>query len=46
VALDLGTPVELAVAQARLIVTPWRQQYRMDDLVAGITSDNCHDERF
>ena len=44
VQLDNGSMVELSVEQGRLLVTPVRQAYRLEDLVGGITDENRHDE--
>ncbi len=43
--LQEGAEVELTVADGRLVVTPTaRPAYSLAELVAGITSDNRHDE--
>ena len=42
--LDEGTPVELVVWDGQLIIRPLRGEYRLEDLVAGITPENCHAE--
>jgi antitoxin MazE len=39
-----GTPVELTVTDGRLVVTPVQSRYRLDDLLAAVTPDNCHAE--
>jgi antitoxin MazE len=39
-----SSPVELCLVEGRLVVTPLRQQYRLEDLVAAITPENCHAE--
>jgi antitoxin MazE len=42
--LQEGTPVELTLADGRLVVTPLRRKYDLAHLVAGITPENRHAE--
>ena len=42
--LEDGMPVELTVADGRLIVTPLQRKYDLAQLVAGITVENRHAE--
>ena len=42
--LEEGATVELSVSDGRLIVTPIRRAYHLDQLVAGITPENRHAE--
>lgn len=42
--LDEGSPVELTVVDGKLVITPSRQKYDLDQLVASITAENCHAE--
>ncbi len=42
--LEEGATVELSMSDGRLIVTPIRRAYRLDQLVAGITPENRHAE--
>ncbi len=40
-----GDQLNLSVAKnGAVIIRPARQKYRLEDLVAGITSSNLHDE--
>jgi antitoxin component of MazEF toxin-antitoxin module len=39
-----GTGLDSAVQQDRLVVTPVRHQYRLRDLLKGITTRNRHSE--
>jgi antitoxin MazE len=41
--LTAGTEVEIAVVSGQLLIKPKvRQQYLLDELIAGITPENCH----
>ena len=42
--LQEGTTVDVRVSEGRLIITPIRRKYRLDQLVAGITPENRHAE--
>lgn len=42
--LTEGAPVELALAERRLIVTPLAPRYSLAELVDGITPENRHAE--
>jgi len=43
--LEIESPVELTVVNGKLIVEPvTEQEYSLDNLLAGITKDNIHDE--
>ena len=42
--LDKGETVELSIAEGRLIDSPHRRKYELEDLVAGITGENRHAE--
>ncbi len=42
--LEEGATVELSVSEGRLIITPIRRKYRLQQLVAGITAENRHAE--
>lgn len=42
--IEEGTTVDLRVVEGQLIVTPIRRTYHLEQLVAGITPDNRHDE--
>lgn len=43
--LDVGSPVELTVDENgfRIVPTTPKFEYKLDDLLAGVTPDNCHD---
>ena len=43
--LDENAVVELALVKGRLVVTPQPALLSLDALLAGITSDNRHDEQ-
>ncbi len=38
--LERGLSVELSVSADQIVITPVRRQYRLEDLVAGITPEN------
>ena len=42
--LQEGTTVDVRVSEGRLIITPIRRKYRLDQLVVGITPENRHAE--
>ncbi len=44
VGLDEGASVEVRVLGRKLLLAPARQQYSLDELVAGITPKNRHGE--
>ena len=44
VALTEGMDVDIQVIEGKLVITPTVQQYRLDDLLSQITSDNLHGE--
>lgn len=45
VGMDAGSTVEVTVDRGRLVVSPFRRPAeRLEDLVAGITDANRHDE--
>ena len=39
-----GTEVEVTAASGRIVVTPARREYRLEDLVSAITAENRHAE--
>ena len=39
-----GSVAELALKRDKLIITPRRHAYQLDDLLSGITSKNLHQE--
>ena len=40
-----GSPVEIKVENGRIIIRPIRSlDYKLRDLLAGVTKDNLHDE--
>jgi len=39
-----GSVADLDLKSDKLIITPRPQTYRLDDLLAGITADNLHQE--
>jgi antitoxin MazE len=39
-----GTEVEVTAASGRIVVTPARREYRLEDLVRAITAENRHAE--
>ena len=44
-ALELGSEIDLALVDGRLIITPIAEPaYRLDDLLARITPENLHGE--
>jgi antitoxin MazE len=43
--LGEGINVDLEISDGRIIVTPQaKTEYSLDELLAGVTEDNCHDE--
>jgi antitoxin MazE len=43
--LMAGAEVDIVVDEDRLVIRPTRRkQYSLDELVAGITTENCHAE--
>lgn len=42
--LSDGSPVELAVRDGTVVVTPVRKKFRLDDLLAQMTEENRHGE--
>lgn len=42
--LEEGTEVDIAVSDGRLVISPARPRYSLEDLVEQITPDNRHDE--
>jgi antitoxin MazE len=42
--LGEGDEVEVSVADGRIIITPSRSGYALEDLVKGITAENRHTE--
>ena len=43
--IEEGTPVRFSVEDGRLVMTPERAPtYSLDELLAGITPENCHGE--
>ena len=42
--IEEGTTVDLRVVEGQLIAAPIRRTYHLEQLVAGITPDNRHDE--
>ncbi|MBS4098059.1 MAG: AbrB/MazE/SpoVT family DNA-binding domain-containing protein [Sulfuricella sp.] len=43
--LSLDQPVEVRVENGRVIIEPASPSYSLDDLLAGITPQNCHAEQ-
>ena len=39
-----GSVADLVLKRDKLVITPRSHAYRLDELVAGITSDNLHGE--
>jgi antitoxin MazE len=44
VGLEDGSPVELAVVGDHLVVEPAQPSLQLDDLLAGVTEENIHQE--
>lgn len=44
VRIEVGDAVDLQVEDGRMVITPIRKTYTLDELVAGITDENRHDE--
>jgi len=44
VSIEEGDAVELRVEDGRMVITPVRRTHTLDELVAGITDGNRHDE--
>ena len=44
VALDDGTPVDISVSAGRIVISPLRREYELEELVEGITDENRHTE--
>ena len=44
VRMEVGDTVELQIENGHLLITPVRQSSTLDDLIAGITEENRHDE--
>lgn len=42
--LTLDQAVEVRVEKGRVVIEPVLRSYALDDLLAGITPENCHDE--
>ena len=42
--LSSGNPVELAVRKGRIVITPARRRFRLDELLKGVTAQNRHAE--
>lgn len=43
--LDSESPVEIRIVDGQIHIVPVREtSYTLDDLLAGITADNVHDE--
>ena len=42
--LDVDSEVTLTVSNGKIIITPNRRRYSLDELLAGITDANCHEE--
>ena len=40
-----GDEVEISLEGGRIVITPVGREYRLGELVDGITSENRHDER-
>lgn len=44
-ALESGSEVDLSLQDGRMVITPVAvPEYRLEDLLAGITPENLHDE--
>ena len=39
-----GSIADLEIRKDRMVITPRSHAYQLDDLLAGITSDNLHNE--
>lgn len=44
VQLEAGDAVELHAEDGHLVITPVRKTYTLDELLAGITDENLHEE--
>ena len=44
VRIEAGDAVELQVEAGRMVITPVRKTYSLDQLLAGITDENLHGE--
>ena len=44
VRIEAGDAVEFRVEDGRMVITPVRKTYTLDELLAGITEDNLHNE--
>lgn len=42
--LSEGTDIEITAEDGKVVVAPAAKRYRLDELVAGITPENRHDE--
>jgi antitoxin MazE len=44
VRIEAGDTVELQIEDGHLVITPVRTTYSLDELLAGVTEENRHDE--
>jgi antitoxin MazE len=44
VRIEAGDAVDLRVDDGRMVITPVRKSYTLDQLLAGITDENLHGE--
>jgi antitoxin MazE len=44
VRIEAGDTVDLQIEDGHLVITPVRTAYSLDELIAGITDENRHDE--
>jgi antitoxin MazE len=42
--INEGDAIELQVEDGHLVITPIRKTYTLDELLAGVTDENRHDE--
>lgn len=42
--LEEDSPVEIKLVGETLVVTPLRSEWTLEDLLAGVTDENIHDE--
>jgi antitoxin MazE len=42
--IEQGTTVEISVEAGKIIITPARPKYKLDDMLSGINKKNVHHE--
>lgn len=42
--LEVNSVVEVSVEEGKLVLTPVKSKYRLEELLAGVTEDNIHPE--